>query len=418
MYNKHSNQSRNRPFSRFNSNNKSRFQSRPSSKAMAGTVNRRGRGGGRKKFESTINISDFIKKASIIVPEKLVTIKHASFAEFNLHGDIQKNLAVKKYLIPTPIQDQSIPSVMEGRDIIGLASTGTGKTAAFLLPLINKLLADRSQKVLIMAPTRELAIQIDREFCQFTFGMKMFSVVCVGGMPINRQINDLRYNYNFIIGTPGRLKDLADRGHIKYNQFQNVVLDEVDHMLDMGFIEPITQIMNALPAVRQTLFYSATMPPRIRSLASKFSKNAATFEIASDSASKNVEQEIVRVQDKTKKFDMLHEILTSPEFGKVLIFSETKRDVERLTIELQRKGHRATSIHGDKRQRERAHALAQFSNNIAKVLVATDVAARGLDIKDITHVINYTIPQTYDDYIHRIGRTGRGGSKGKALTFV
>ena len=403
MYKNHTSRSRNQR----SGNSHSRFHS-----------NNRGRGQRKKRPESNLNIEAFIQKASVRVPEKVIVNKHASFSEFNLHESIQKNLLTRKYQTPTPIQDQAIPAVLEGRDIIGLASTGTGKTAAFLLPLINKILSDRTQKVLIMAPTRELAIQINEELKLFAYGMKIFGVICVGGMPIGRQINDLRYNYNFVIGTPGRLKDLSERGFIKYNQFQNVVLDEVDRMLDMGFIEPITRIMNALPAVRQTLFFSATMPPSIRSLINRFSKNPAIFEIAAGSTSKNVEQDVVQVRDKNKKLEVLCELLSGGELGKVLIFSETKRDVERLTIELQQKGHRAISIHGDKRQRERARALALFSNNSMSILVATDVAARGLDIKDITHVINYTIPQTYDDYIHRIGRTGRGSKKGRALTFV
>lgn len=410
MHNKNHTQPRNRPTNNFRQHSKT---------PQFGSSRRRtGSGGNRRRPVSGLDISTFIKKASERVAEKTTIIKHASFSEFSLNEGIQKNLLLKKYSTPTPIQDQCIPAVIEGRDIIGLASTGTGKTAAFLLPLLNKVQADRSQKVLIMAPTRELAIQINEELKQFSFGMQIFGVICVGGMPINRQINNLKYAHNFIIGTPGRLRDLAGRGHIKYGQFQNVVLDEVDHMLDMGFIQPITEIMNALPAVRQTLLFSATMPPHIRLLSGQFSKDPVTVEISSGNVSKNVEQEIIRIKDKSQKFDALHNLLSSEELMKVLIFSETKRDVERLTIDLQKKGYKAISIHGDKRQRERAHALAQFSNNIMSILVATDVAARGLDIKDITHVINYTIPQTYDDYIHRIGRTGRGSNKGKALTFV
>ncbi len=375
------------------------------------------RGRGRPQM-SSFDISSFIKTASVRTPKKEVVIKHASFAEFNLDQRIQANLEKRKYLIPTPIQDQAIPYVMQGRDIIGLAATGTGKTGAFLLPLINKILKDDAQSALILAPTRELALQIEKEFRVFTTGMRISAAVCVGGMPIYKQIKDLSYDPHIVICTPGRLKDLYDRGNIKYSKFQNIVLDEVDHMLDMGFIEPITQIMNGLPKERQTLFFSATMAPRIRALTSQFLNNPVLIEISSGVTAENVEQDVVRVKNKDEKFSKLHELLSTPELVKVLIFSETKRDVERLTIDLQKKGHRAVSIHGDKRQRERARALAQFSDNSMSILVATDVAARGLDIKEITHVINYTIPQSYNDYIHRIGRTGRGNSKGKALTFV
>lgn len=375
------------------------------------------RGRGRPQM-SSFDISSYIKTASIRTPKKEVVLKHHSFSEFNLDPRIQANLEKRGYIIPTPIQDQAIPAVLEGRDVIGLAATGTGKTGAFLLPLINKILKDDKQSVLIVAPTRELALQIEKEFRQFTVGMRVSAAVCVGGMPIYAQIKNLSYDPHIVICTPGRAKDLADRGHIKYNKFQNIVLDEVDHMLDMGFIEPITKIMNALPKERQTLFFSATMAPRIRALTSQFLNNPLLIEIASGVTAENVEQDVVRVKDKSNKFDKLHELLSTPELVKVLIFSETKRDVEKLTNDLQKKGHRAVSIHGDKRQRERARALAQFSDNSMSILVATDVAARGLDIKEITHVINYTIPQSYNDYIHRIGRTGRGNSKGKALTFI
>lgn len=347
-----------------------------------------------------------------------MVLSNATFSQFALNDHIQENVAKKNFIAPTQIQDRAIPPILEGRDIIGLASTGTGKTAAFLLPLINKIMQDRTQKVLIMAPTRELAQQIEEELRHFAKSTKLFGAICVGGMPIGRQISDLHYNPHFVIGTPGRLKDLADKGYINYGGFKTVVLDEVDHMLDMGFIDPITDIMNALPKERQTLFFSATMPERISLLAQKFLTNPVVVKIAVGSTTKNVEQDVVRVRGAEEKLAKLHELLANKSFEKVLIFSETKRDVEKLTTNLIKGGHKAVSIHGDKRQRERMKALEQFSNNDASILIATDVAARGLDIKDITHVINYTVPQTYDAYIHRIGRTGRGNAKGKALTFV
>ncbi len=398
--------------------------SRPSfGRSSYSSSSRPSRSGGnrRNKGVSSLDISEYIRKASqknAEKPEKVAANKHTTFKEFGLDPLIQANLDVRGYTSPTQIQDGAIPVALSGRDIIGLASTGTGKTAAFLLPLLNKILADRSQKALIMAPTRELALQIEEELRMFAKGSKLSGAVCVGGMPIFRQISELRGNPNFVIGTPGRIKDLSDRGHIDYSQFQNIVLDEVDHMLDMGFIDAITTIMRALPAERQTFFFSATMPERIRNLTSQFLNNPVTIQIAVGSTTKNVEQDVIRVKDRSQKFDMLHDLLSKDDLSKVLIFSETKRDVEQLTMDLQKKGHKAVSIHGDKRQRERARALAQFSDNTMSILVATDVAARGLDIKEITHVINYTVPQSYDDYIHRIGRTGRGNSKGKALTFV
>lgn len=379
-----------------------------------------GRGGGNKRrgnFGGNIDVSMFVKKAVNVAPEKAVEIKNA-FADFDFCPELKANLARKGFETPTPIQDQSIPAILKGRDIVGLANTGTGKTGAFLLPLIEKVFKDPSQKVLIIAPTRELALQIDNEFKLFAFGMKMYSAVCVGGMPIFRQMNDLRRNPHFVIGTPGRLKDLNDRRCINFSLFNNIVLDEVDHMLDMGFIDDIRNILNQIPAKRQSLFFSATMPARIRELVNQFVKDPFTAEIKSGKTSDNVEQDVIRVKDRSMKFNELKNLLGRPELAKVLIFSETKRDVEQLANDLIDNGFKAESIHGDKRQRERQRALTQFRTNIVTILVATDVAARGLDIKDITHVINYTVPQTYDDYIHRIGRTGRGNSKGTALTFV
>ncbi len=393
--------------------------SRPNSSRTRAPQGGGRRGGGRGRGPA-IDIVSFIKRSTETKhTEKKIAPVTSTFSDFAISENLKVNLAKRGYTIPTPIQDQAIPALLAGRDVIGLASTGTGKTGAFLLPLITKIEKDKNQKVLIMAPTRELALQIEQEFRLFSTGMKIYSAFCVGGMPISRQIENLRYRPHVVIGTPGRLKDLADRGCIRYSEYQNVVLDEVDHMLDMGFIDPITKIMNALPANRQTLFFSATMPPRIRTLTSQFLKNPVTIEISSGSTSSNITQEVVRVEgDRTKKFNVLHDMLSTPELTKVLIFSETKRDVERLTIDLRSRGHKAVSIHGDKRQRERARALTDFKTNIATILVATDVAARGIDIKEVSHVINYTIPQTFDDYVHRIGRTGRGSHKGTALTFI
>jgi len=383
------------------SNGPRRFSSRPSGK-------RRG---------EQIDISRFVRNAVDSAPEKPVEITH-TFADFNLCEEIQNNLRKKLFATPTPIQDQAILPIMEGRDLVGLANTGTGKTGAFLLPLINKVYKNKSEKVLIIAPTRELAIQIENEFREFSWGMKLFSAICVGGSPIFKQINNLRRNPNFVIGTPGRLKDLSDRNLVKFESFTNIVLDEVDRMLDMGFVDEIKAILDVLPSDRQSLFFSATIPPKIRELVTRFLNDPVSIAIKTGETAQNVEQDIVRVRDRAVKFNQLQEILKQDELKKVLIFIETKMEVERLTQNLIGEGFRAESLHGDKKQNQRLKALTQFRNNSINILVATDVAARGLDIKDISHVINYTVPQTYDDYIHRIGRTGRGDKKGKALTFV
>lgn len=363
-----------------------------------------------------IDISRFVKKA-IDSPKVEDYVANNSFADFGFVPQLAKNIDYKKYSSPTAIQDQTMSHIMAGRDLVGLASTGTGKTGAFLLPLINKTFKDQNQKVLIIAPTRELALQIADELHEFSFSMRIFSALCVGGMPISKQIANLRRRPQFVIGTPGRLQDLHKRELIDYSQFQNIVLDEVDRMLDMGFIDEIRDILSQFPKERQSLFFSATMPPRIKMLTEEFLSDPVTVSINAGQTAHNVDQDIVRVGD-DQKFNKLQNILLQDGFDKVLIFSETKRDVEKLTTELIKEGFKAESIHGDKRQGQRQRALNQFKDNVINILVATDVAARGLDIKDISHVINYTIPQTYTDYIHRIGRTGRGTSKGIALTFV
>lgn len=370
-----------------------------------------------KAYKQAIDIARFIHKPIMLEETITPDIKH-TFADFGLRPELEHNLAQRKFTTPTPIQDQAIPVIMKGRDIVGLANTGTGKTGAFLLPLIDKVCHDRTQRVLILAPTRELAQQIEMEFRDFARGTRLYSTVCVGGMSAYRQISDLRRNPQFVIGTPGRLKDLSERGALRLASFNNVVIDEVDHMMDMGFIEPIKQLLKALPTKRQSLFFSATMPVRIRELMLQFVHDPVTVEVKSTQTVNNIEQDIVRVKDHSMKFDQLREILSSAALKKVLIFAETKREVEKLARELATRGFKAGSIHGDKKQRERQLALSQFKGNGLTILVATDVAARGIDVKDITHVINYTIPNTHDDYVHRIGRTGRGTSKGKALTFV
>lgn len=383
----------------------------------SGSYGRRPARRGRNDRSEEIDNSRFIKKAKDVVQKEVKIVN--TFADFGLSHQVEQNLIDKNFTTPSPIQDQTIPHIMAGKDIIGLANTGTGKTAAFLLPLIEKISADpQGQSALILAPTRELATQIDDEFKIFSRGMKLFSAVCVGGVPAYTQIQRLRRNPHIVIGTPGRIQDLADRGFINFKIYNNVVLDEVDHMLDMGFVEPITAILNNLPEDRQSLFFSATMPPRIRQLVTTFLKDPIVVEIQSGKTTDNVDQDIVRYGSQSEKFPTLVKILKQEDMNKVLIFSETKRDVERLTDLLRQEGFAVNSIHGDKTQRERQRALNYFKDGTIKILVATDVAARGIDVKDITHVINYTVPQNHDDYVHRIGRTGRGNKKGIALTFV
>lgn len=399
-------------FSKKNSNNNSSFKRNNNGPKRSFNSRPKRNFGGEK-----IEISRFIKKPSLEREVVKVEIKH-TFDDFDFCTQLNHNLKKRNYTQPTPIQDQSIKPIMAGRDIIGLANTGTGKTAAFLLPLINKVSNDRSQKVLIIVPTRELAQQIESEIHQFSYDMGIYYATCVGGMPINHQIRNLKRNPNFVIGTPGRLNDLSDRKMLNFARFNNIVLDEVDRMLDMGFVEEIKKFLAQLPTERQSLFFSATMPPKIRDLVTRFTNDPITVEVSSGKTADNVEQDVVRITHKGMKFDLLKELLADPELAKVLIFSETKRDVEKLAVNLTREGFKAESIHGDKRQSQRVRALNLFKKDHVNILVATDVAARGIDVKDVTHVINYTVPKNYDDYIHRIGRTGRGDKLGKALTFV
>lgn len=377
----------------------------------------RGGGGGRRFQDATLHFSKFINKAKPNEPVKEYEPKNL-FNDFAISESIKKNIARKNYIKPSPIQDQAIPSILDGRDIVGLANTGTGKTAAFLIPLLEKVLKDPNEMVLIMAPTRELAIQIEDELKGFSHGMKVFSACCVGGAFIGKQIRDLKYKNNFVIGTPGRLKDLMERGALDLSKFRNVVLDEADRMLDMGFIADMKFMLAKMPKERQTLFFSATLSKEIERLISDFLINPVMISVKTRDTAESIDQDIIRVGRDKSKLDVLHDLLKDVEFKKVLVFGKTKHGVERLGKELSMRGITAESIHGDKRQAKRQQALGLFKDNKIQVLVATDVAARGIDVSDISHVINFDLPSTYEDYVHRIGRTGRGGKSGKALTFV
>jgi ATP-dependent RNA helicase RhlE len=370
-----------------------------------------------------INPERFINKA--VINEKVEGIEgienfisEHKFQDFKIDQRLIRAVAAKGYDKPTPIQDKIISHVIAGSDVVGIADTGTGKTAAFLIPLINKIILNQKERVLIVTPTRELALQIDQEFKSFTRGMRIFSVCCVGGMSIGKQISELRHNYNLIIGTPGRLKDLVVRRMINLSQFNTVVLDEADRMLDMGFINDTRFIMQRLPKERQVLFFSATLPYEVEKIIKEFLKEPVRVSVKTRDTSKNVEQDIVRIQQGQTKIEVLDNLLIKEEFSKVLIFGRTKHGVERLSKILVQKGFRAESIHGNKNNSQRQRALSMFKENRVQILVATDVAARGLDIADISHVINFDVPATFDEYIHRIGRTGRWNKKGKALTFI
>ena len=374
-----------------------------------------GRGGYKQAVFS--DISKFINKAVITEKVEHFVPEH-QFTDFLIEESLKKNIVSKGYTTPTPIQDLTIPHILRGADLVGVANTGTGKTGAFLIPLINKVLKNRTERVLIMVPTRELATQIADELRGFTGGMHIFSATCVGGASINNQINDLRRAPNFVIGTPGRLKDLIERRSLVLQGFSTVVLDEADRMLDMGFIADMRTILSHLGPVRHTLFFSATVSHDIEKLIKDFLREPVRISVKTSETSKDVEQDVVRVPPGSNKLDVLHDLLIKPEFNKVLIFGRTKHGVEKLAKTLVQRGFKAESIHGNKTQSRRQKALDLFKRDHVRVLVATDVAARGLDITGVSHVINYDLPATHDDYVHRIGRTGRAGNKGKALTFI
>jgi ATP-dependent RNA helicase RhlE len=369
-------------------------------------------GGGK-----SIHHSRFICKADPIT-KSLPYISKNKFEDFKINTVLKVNISKKGYVNPTPIQDSAIPFILAGRDVVGVANTGTGKTAAFLIPLLDKILNNNSEKVLVIVPTRELALQINQEFWDFRGSLNLYSVCCVGGMGIYNQISGLRRTHNVVIGTPGRLKDLVDRKAINLGSFRTIVLDEADRMLDMGFVDDMRFIMSKMAPNRQTLLFSATITSEIDKLIKEFLINPEKISVKTGDTARNVEQNIVRISRGEDKVDHLHNLLSKKEFSKVLIFGRTKHGVEKLSRDLIKRGFKAESIHGDKNQSKRQSALKAFRENHSQILVATDVAARGLDIPNVTHVINFDIPANYEDYVHRIGRTGRADQMGTALTFV
>lgn len=381
-------------------------------------VQRRGSFNGGRQFKGQfIHESRFVKKT--IEPSVTTSSEPTHlFTDFAISDQLKQNIAKKGYIKPTPIQDQTIPHILEGKDVLGIANTGTGKTAAFIVPLINKIQKNPNERVLIMVPTRELALQIHDEIRPFSLGLPIYSALCIGGAFVRNQIYDLRRNPHFVVGTPGRLKDLVERKILNLGIFKNVVLDEVDRMLDMGFIKDITYLMSLLSTQRQTLFFSATVTREVETLFQKLLNDPVKISVKTSETATNVEQDIIKVTGREAKFPTLRTLLQKPEFKKVLIFGRTKHGVEKLSIDLFQSGFKVGAIHGNKPQSKRQHVMRLFRENVINILVATDVAARGLDIVDITHVINYDQPATYEDYIHRIGRTGRADNKGMALTFV
>lgn len=368
----------------------------------------------RKNSKENINPSRFVKSARSVEAAEYVAI-HA-FSDFAVHPLLQTNIRSKGFTAPSPIQDQAIPEGLAGRDVVGVANTGTGKTVAFALPLLQRLLTDNTAHALILAPTRELAMQIEDECKALAKGSGLLGVLIIGGSSMGKQLRGLRAKPSLVIGTPGRVKDHLERGTLDISKFSIIVLDEVDRMLDMGFVTDIRWILSHAPAKRQSFFFTATIEPTISNLIREFSSDPVTISVKSGETTDLVEQNVIGYNDKAERLNRLHDLLLHAP--KTLVFDETKHGVERLSKELQSRGFQADAIHGGKTQGQRQRALARFKASEINILVATDVAARGLDVSDITHVINFSTPRSYDDYVHRIGRTGRAGKQGFAYTFI
>lgn len=366
---------------------------------------------GNKEF---INPARFVKPARPV--EASIYVPLHAFSDFAVHELLQANLQARGFSAPSPIQDQAIPEGLAGHDVVGIANTGTGKTIAFALPVLHQLLTNRGAHVLIMAPTRELAAQIEEECKLLARGSGLYGALLIGGTGMGAQLQSLRNNPSIVIGTPGRIKDHLQRGSLNLSGFTALVLDEVDRMLDMGFVNDIRWILGKMPAQRQSFFFTATIDATVGSLIREFSRDPVTISVKTGDTTDAVEQNVIRYASKDERLSRLHDLLLKAP--KTLVFDETQRSVERLSKELLLRGFQVEAIHGGKTQSQRQRALANFKSNDVQVLVATDVAARGIDVSDITHVVNFSVPHSYDDYVHRIGRAGRAGRLGYAFTFV
>jgi ATP-dependent RNA helicase RhlE len=348
-----------------------------------------------------------------------LTKTEVTFDELGLKPEVLAAVRAAGYTHPTPIQQEAIPLALRGRDLIGLAQTGTGKTAAFTLPIIDRLLdGPRRTRVLILTPTRELAAQVDESFTKYSQGSGLSVVAVYGGVGLEPQEKALRRGVDVVVATPGRLLDHLERQNVSFDQLEVLVLDEADRMLDMGFAPQINRIVAQIPPYRQTLLFSATMPPEVEALARKYLRKPLVVQVGRRSEAANTVTHAVYPVPKDKKSALLIELLNKPEMDSVLVFTRTKHGADRVVRHLERAGVNAIAMHADKTQGQRTKALEDFKSGRVRVLVATDIAQRGLDISGISHVINYDVPQQPEDYVHRIGRTGRAAATGDAYTFM
>ncbi len=350
-----------------------------------------------------------------------------TFAELGLSPEVLKAVEELGYASPTPIQAAAIPVVLSGRDILAAAQTGTGKTAAFTLPLLSRLRVHANNsaspamhpvRALILTPTRELADQVSASVSQYNKYLPLRSTVVFGGMSMEPQKEALRRGVEVLVATPGRLLDHIEQKTVMLNRVEMLILDEADRMLDMGFIQDIRRIMSLLPASRQTLLFSATFAPEIKKLAADFMRDPELVEVARQNATSDTIEQVVYAVDAARKRHLLVHLLQARNIAQVIVFCRTRQGAEQLTRELKRDGLAAEAIHGDKAQSQRLETLSAFKDGQVRVLVATDVAARGLDIEELPFVVNFELPNSPEDYVHRIGRTGRAGSKGIALSLM
>lgn len=372
----------------------------------------------KKQAVSEIDPDRLIQQASV---ETSKTVFNASWIYEDLRVDsvLKENILKKGYTEPTEIQDRTIAAVLEGKNVMGIANTGTGKTAAFLIPIIEQLQQNNSTKGLVLVPTRELALQVEEEFLSLSKGYKLQSACFIGGTNIERDLGKARQNNRLIIATPGRLLDLIERRSLSLKTFEILVLDEFDRMLDMGFVHDVKRLVRMIESRRQTLLFSATNDSSLEKHVNELISQPLIVQVSSGkSSSETVNQNIIRVEEGQDKFNLLVDLMADKSFEKVILFAETKRLADRVSKRLNKEGITADQIHGDKTQNYRVKALSKFKEGKIRVLVATDVAARGIDVSDVSHVINYQLPRTYDSYIHRIGRTGRAGKTGEAYTFI
>lgn len=343
-----------------------------------------------------------------------------NFSDLTLVSDLVKNLDKLGYQSPTAIQAQAIPLILEGHDLFGIAQTGTGKTAAYCLPLIQKMLQDpsnRGTKALVLVPTRELATQIQASFDQYALTLKLSSVTIFGGVSQKSQVDALKAGVDLIVATPGRLLDLMQQGHVRFTKIQTLVMDEADRMLDMGFFDDIEAILNQLPKDRQSLLFSATMPASVSRLARRMLIAPKRVEVAKQATTAdNIEQKVYFCK-REDKFQLLRKVLKEEERGLVVVFTKTKNSSDKVKEYLRAHRIAATIFNGDKSQDDREKALEHFKSGGIKILIATDIASRGIDVEGVTHVINFEFPMEAETYVHRIGRTARAGKSGKAISF-